>query len=92
MWILKRNIDYLTPRSLHRVWESVSEGDRTSLIARWIDAKTEKGQSHKNGDSKDNGSPQSCVGVGLYIVQRSSLFSSASNISGASGGLEHREK
>jgi len=70
VWILKRNIDYLTPRrGLHRVWESVSEGDRTSLIARWIDAKTEKSQLLENDDAKkDDGLPHLCVGVGLYFA------------------------
>lgn len=69
MWILKRNIDYLTPRGLHRVWESVSEGERNRLIARWIDAKPENGQLLENDDEKkDDGLPHLCVGVGLYFA------------------------
>ena len=56
MRTFEHNFDNLTlRRSLHRVWESICEGDRTRLVARWIDAKAEKSQSYENGDTKKDG-------------------------------------
>lgn len=51
--------DNLTPgRGLHRVWESICEGDRTQLVARWIDPETEKSQSHESRDAKKDDGPR----------------------------------
>lgn len=60
------NFDNLTPRRcLHRVLKSTCEGDRTRLVARWIDPETQKSQPHENGDA-NNG--DGAVSRGLVLV------------------------
>jgi hypothetical protein len=52
MRTIEQNLDNLTPRrGLHRVWKSICEGDRAQLVARWIDAETEKNQPYENCDA-----------------------------------------
>ena len=66
MQTFMQNVDNLSPRrGLHRVWESIREGDRTRLVARWIEPKTEKSQSYKNGDAMND---DEAAGRGLLSV------------------------
>lgn len=52
MRTIEQTFDNLTPRrALHRVWKSICEGDRTQLVAGWIDAETEKNQPYENCDA-----------------------------------------